>query len=104
MHGLQVRRHEVCVPSHHLQRCVTENLLEMKQTPASPQVFRGECVPGSVNGSPRGREANPVTQALNVPEDVPLTQFPALLCAEDELLGMWAEIEDELGEHAAQLH
>jgi hypothetical protein len=35
MDRLQVRRHKVCVPLDHLQRCVTKNLLQMKPAPAA---------------------------------------------------------------------
>jgi hypothetical protein len=49
---LQIRRHQTGVAPDHLQRCVTENFLQMKQTAAAPQVLRGECVRGSVNGAP----------------------------------------------------
>ena len=44
MHGLQVRRHRVCVLPHHFKARMPEHLLKVKEAPAPAQILRAEGV------------------------------------------------------------
>lgn len=87
MHGLKVRRHQVGVPSRHLQRGVPEHLLQMEYGAAAPQIVHCERVPECVESAPRSRESQLAAQQLHVPQSI--AAAPHRLGAAGEQKGVW---------------